>query len=227
MAPFRSKEAFLVDGVKPHTLSEAEADDCSICKEPLIVNSTETPTQAPKINPSVLRIKDCGHVWDKEFLESWLKDTNTCPMCPRVVAITKPVMETSNIHTAIQIKGCGHVFGKGCLESWLEDANTCPMCRSTLFGTEADAATVAVLDAMRDGVDTIRATDAIYVAGTMNDAPYSASEIERSITRLQMGLSRIVDGLRPLSVEEALARGVMVEVLIDDPGEDATGTDGL
>ncbi|KAH4938702.1 hypothetical protein HBI39_176470 [Parastagonospora nodorum] len=84
-----SLQAFLKDGV--------EAAECSICTEPF--NNQHV----------VVQIKECGHHFDKNCLEKWLKQkdtTGTCPTCrgvlfkkkrrnPRSQATIAPVIQPS------------------------------------------------------------------------------------------------------------------------------------
>ncbi|KAF2130402.1 hypothetical protein P153DRAFT_217257 [Dothidotthia symphoricarpi CBS 119687] len=68
------------DAIRPSTNGE-NPSICTICLEPLTVTSAhKTPPHDALTEPAVT-IKKCGHVFGRDCLEQWMRNSNTCPMC--------------------------------------------------------------------------------------------------------------------------------------------------
>jgi hypothetical protein len=69
--------------IRPTVFSDEQPSTCTICLEHLHVSTPPTSLllpNAPVPEPAVT-IKRCGHVFGRNCLEHWMRDSNTCPIC--------------------------------------------------------------------------------------------------------------------------------------------------
>jgi len=88
--------------------------ECSICHEEL-----QAPSPSAKITKDLgythvaVKVVDCGHIFGAECLGTWLKTSNTCPMCRRVL-FPQDVQRSAQSYLSIQELAAGvqdvHLF---------------------------------------------------------------------------------------------------------------------
>ncbi|KAF2711935.1 hypothetical protein K504DRAFT_532445 [Pleomassaria siparia CBS 279.74] len=111
---YGTKKDFLEQGTMPlHLNLTTISQDCSICKNPLLVN--EPKAAVPSNFHSAVCIKICGHAHGEECLKHWLSINNTCPTCKRVLfpsSVSADANITQDDCKAV-LSSLGQIFGKG------------------------------------------------------------------------------------------------------------------
>lgn len=82
---------------RPITAGDECPSICTICLEPLTTTASHNTHKPTTFSEPAVAITTCGHIFGRNCLTQWMRESNTCPMCRvEFFKMTRPTAEEGN-----------------------------------------------------------------------------------------------------------------------------------